>query len=232
MVVETLLLDIGGCEGCPLAILRSLPIVSDKIRLYARQLGNLDLDKKYDIAFISGPVCLNEERIIKMLRKIRSNAEIVIAFGSCAAVGGVTRFCRGGQDPRPDHRIFQPVSSVIEADYAIPGCPPAPQIINTLIDNLVHRSGPFLKIFASVVKARKLSGFDLLDDIVLSGLCISCGACILSCPTGALQMIEKKPDLIVEKCIRCGTCYVRCPRASQILLKRFPSQIKTITRKV
>ncbi len=232
MAVKALLIDLGGCEGCPIAILRSLPGIADKIELHARQLGNADLSIDYDIVFVTGPVCINEEKIIEELKKIREKTEIMIAFGSCAAVGGITRFCRGGQDPRPDHRVYQPVSSVVEVDYAIPGCPPAPQIIKTLIDNLIHRPGPFLRVFAAVAKAKKLSGFDLLDDIVLSGLCIGCGACVLSCPTGALHMVEKKPDLIVEKCIRCGTCYVRCPRASQILLSRFPSQVKIVTREV
>ena len=232
MKPKIILFDVGGCEGCPMTVLRSLPSIKDRVELYAKQLGNFDPEDKYDIVLVTGSICINDEHMVNILKRIRENTEILVAFGSCAAVGGVTRFCRGGQEPRPEHRVFQPISSVVEVDYAIPGCPPAPQILNTIINNLTGRAGPFLRIFAAVAKSKKLSGFDLLDDVVLSGLCIGCGACVLSCPTGALQMIEKKPDLIVEKCIRCGTCYVRCPRASQVLLKKYPVQLKVLVKEV
>jgi len=85
----------------------------------------------------------------------------------------------------------------------------------------VKESRALLRVFEAAAKARKFSGFDLMDDVVLMGICIGCGACVISCPTGALQMIEKRPELIVEKCIRCGTCYVRCPKASQLMVGRW-----------
>ncbi len=232
MKPKIVLFDVGGCEGCPATIIRSLPRISNRVEIYAKYLGNFDINKKYDIALVTGSICINDEEMVKKLKQIRENSTILIAFGSCAAVGGVTRFCRGGQEPKPEHRVFQPINSVVEVDYAIPGCPPAPQILGTIVNNLTGRAGPFIKIFAAVAKSKKLSGFDLLDDVVLSGLCIGCGACVLSCPTGALQMIEKKPDLIVEKCIRCGTCYVRCPRATQLLLRKYPVQLKILVKEV
>lgn len=232
MKLRVLVADVGGCEGCPLAVLRALPNIPLNIEVHSQHLGNLDLELKYDIALVTGSICINDEVAVAKLKKIREISEIVIAFGSCAAVGGITRFCRGGQDPRPEHRVFQPITSVIDVEYAVPGCPPAPQIINALLVNLTRSASPFLKVFAAVAKVKKLSGFDLLDDVVLAGLCIGCGACVLSCPTNALQMIDQRPDLIVEKCIRCGTCYVRCPRASQILLTRYPAQIKVLARGV
>lgn len=217
--LRMLLIDIGGCEGCALSVMRAFPQISNLVDLRSKYLGNLDLSIKYDIAVITGPVCLNDRESIELLKTIRSNSKIVIAFGSCSSVGGIVRFCRGGQNPKPEHRVFQPINSVIEVDYAIPGCPPAPQVIFSFLTCLSRGTGYFLNLFASVAKIKRLSGFDLIDDIVLSGLCIGCGACILSCPTEALRLVEKRPDLIVEKCIRCGTCYVRCPRASQLLIK-------------
>ncbi|HIQ03449.1 MAG TPA: 4Fe-4S dicluster domain-containing protein [Desulfurococcales archaeon] len=232
MKLRVLLLDIGGCEGCSIAVLRSLPTLQPNIDLHSQYLGNLDLNTKYDIAFIAGSICINDKEAIAKLKRVREISEIVIAFGSCASVGGITRFCRGGQEPRPEHRVFQTINSVIEVDYAIPGCPPAPQTVNAIVTSLIKGIGPFLKVFAALAKVKKLSGFDLLDDVVLTGLCVGCGACILSCPTDALQMIDRRPDLIVEKCIRCGTCYVRCPRATQILLTRYPSKVKVLARGV
>ncbi len=231
-LVKILAIDIGGCEGCLISLHRALPSLFSVAELHSHYLGNVDLESEYDVAFVSGSICINDSERIALLKKIREKSSVLIAFGSCAAVGGITRFCRGGQEPKPEHRIYQPLSTVIEVDYAIPGCPPAPPTVNTILTSLVKGSTLFLRIFAAVAKAKKLSGFDLLDDVVLSGLCVGCGACVISCPTNALQMIENKPDLIAEKCIRCGTCYVRCPRATHILLTRYPVQPRVLVPQV
>jgi len=221
--VRVLVHDIGGCEGCPISVIRALPELVGIADVHSRYLGNEDVSGgvTYDVGIVTGAVCINEPDVVGKLRVIREVSKVLIAYGSCASVGGITRFCRGGQEPRPEHRTYQPVTAVVRVDYAVPGCPPAPTFIASLIKSIVKGGGYFLKLFSAVVKARKLSGFDLLDDVVLPGLCVGCGACILSCPTGALQMIDGKPDLVVEKCIRCGTCYVRCPRASQLLIRRY-----------
>ncbi len=157
------------------------------------------------------------------MKRIRERSRILIAYGSCAAVGGIMLFARGGQEPRPDHRLYKPVTRVVDADYAIPGCPPAPSMLVSLINCLRAGKGYFLNLFHAAARAGKLSGFDLMDDVVLNGICVGCGACVLSCPTNALHMVEGKPDLVAEKCIRCGTCTVRCPRFSQLLIRRYGS---------
>ncbi len=213
-------LDIGGCEGCTVSILRALATLERFADVHMSYLGNLDLNAEYDVVLVCGPVCVNKPEKIELVKSLREKARLLIAYGSCASVGGVARFARGGQEPRPDHRVYKPVTSVVKVDYAIPGCPPAPQTVQALLASIQRGPTPLLRVFAAVARVEKLSGFDLLDDVVLPGLCIGCGACILSCPTGALQMVEGRPDLAVEKCIRCGTCYVRCPRASQVLVAR------------
>jgi len=221
---DLLIYDVGGCEGCPLSILRVLPQLEERVHVSSRALGNLSLSRDYDYAVVTGSACINEERVTSIIRRIREKAKVLIAYGSCASVGGITLFCRGGQRPRPEHRTFLPISSVVEVDYAIPGCPPNPTLLVNLLDSLEGKGGSrskyFLSLFSRVAKEKKLSGFDLMDEIVLSGLCIGCGACVLSCPAHALHMVEGKPDLIPEKCIRCGTCCVRCPRFTQLLLRR------------
>ncbi len=215
-----LIYDFGGCEGCPLSILRVYPQLQRIAEVHTRCLGPVDLDRKYDYAILTGPICLNSPEHVEKLKKIRENSKIVIAYGSCASVGGIILYARGGQEPAPEHRIYAPLSRVIKVDYSIPGCPPAPQMLISLLNCIKQGRGYFLDLFRSVAYVSKLSGFDLMDEIVLNGLCVGCGACVLSCPTNALQMIENRPDLIPEKCIRCGTCTVRCPRFSQLLIRR------------
>ncbi len=226
--LRVLAIDVGGCEGCLVSIFRALPLL-DGVDLAIRYIGPVSLDRDYDVAIVCGSVCINDEEKVELVRTIRRRARILVAYGSCASLGGVTRFCRGGQEPRPEHMIYKPVSSIVSVDYGIPGCPPMPQTLKTLLASL--KGGvvtPLLKVFAAVARAEKLSGFDLLDDVVLAGLCVSCGACVLSCPTGALRMVEGKPDLEAGRCIRCGVCYVRCPRASHLLVSRYNVQPKLL----
>ena len=195
--------------------------MEDVCNFKSRLVGDFEIEKK-DTVMVSGSICTNEPEKIQLLKDLREKAWILIAFGSCAAVGGITRYCRGGQQPHPHHMTFQPINAVVDVDYAIPGCPPSPRMVKPFINALVtgKQSNP-IQIFKATAKVKKLSGFDLIDDIILPNLCVSCGACIISCPTGAMHMVGGKPDLIMEKCIRCGTCYVRCPRASQLLIRRY-----------
>ncbi len=211
--------DIGGCEGCSFVLIRAMKKLQE-IEFKSRLLGNFEIEDD-EMVIVSGAVCLNSEKV-DVLKELREKAKILVAFGSCASVGGITRYCRGGQEPKPEHMTFQPINAVVDVDYAIPGCPPSPRMLKPFIDSFISGKQPnYMQIFKAVAKVKKLSGFDLIDDVVLQNICIGCGACILSCPNGALQMVGGKPDLIVEKCIRCGTCYVRCPRASQILVRRY-----------
>ncbi len=227
--IKLLVYDLGGCEGCPLSILRGLPQLSRIADVHSKHLGNLEFEnKEYDVAVVTGSVCMNDKKRIEELKEIREKTRILVAYGSCAAFGGITLFCRGGQEPRPDHRTYQAVSKIVEVDYSIPGCPPAPATILSLLNCLKAGKGYVLQVFAALAGTSKLSGFDLIDEVVLPGLCVGCGACVLSCPTHALQLLDRNPQLIVERCIRCGTCCARCPKFTQLLVRRVSSKPKLL----
>ena len=46
--------------------------------------------------------------------------------------------------------------------------------------------------------------------LVSPWLCLACGACVLSCPTGAVRLTDAA-EIDPEKCICCGGCAGRCP---------------------
>ncbi len=212
-------IDLGGCEGCSVSIYRALLKV-EEINFYSKLSGDFILNGN-EIIIVSGPICLNETDKVEFLKEIREKSKVLIAFGSCSAIGGITRYCRGGQQPKPNHVTFQPINTIVDVDYAIPGCPPPPNFLKPFIELFVSgKNSRFIQIFKAVAKIKKLSGFDLIDDIILQNICVGCGACVLSCPTNALHMVGGRPNLIAEKCIRCGICYVRCPKGAQLLLRR------------
>ena len=52
--------------------------------------------------------------------------------------------------------------------------------------------------------------FRIKDD------CISCGACEMNCPQGAISMGDGKYEIDPEKCIACGTCASVCPMGAPV----------------
>ena len=54
-------------------------------------------------------------------------------------------------------------------------------------------------------------------EIVKTGACVECGACVAGCPVDALtgeDIDGKYVPTLTGKCIACGTCYAMCPRSS------------------
>ena len=66
----------------------------------------------------------------------------------------------------------------------------------------------------------KKIGFEesLAKQVVESGKCAQCGACVVSCPFGCLDYAKGKPTLIKE-CKICGICAQVCPRYNWELSK-------------
>ncbi|MHA1330922.1 MAG: Coenzyme F420 hydrogenase/dehydrogenase, beta subunit C-terminal domain [Candidatus Hodarchaeales archaeon] len=51
----------------------------------------------------------------------------------------------------------------------------------------------------------------LKKQVIDTGLCSACGACVASCSENALEMREDRPRL-VGKCTACGVCVHQCPK--------------------
>jgi len=41
--------------------------------------------------------------------------------------------------------------------------------------------------------------------------CDGCGKCADECPTGAIKLVNERPQREVRKCISCSTCLLKCP---------------------
>jgi coenzyme F420 hydrogenase subunit beta len=51
----------------------------------------------------------------------------------------------------------------------------------------------------------------LANEVIEPGKCVSCGACVVVCPFGCLELTKEKPSLVKE-CKICGICPKVCPR--------------------
>jgi len=128
--------DFAGCEGCQLTVIDSLqchPTLLDVVEIVQFREAMSEKSDDYQIAFIEGSCTRLEDEI--QLKKIRKNAQKVIALGSCAHLGGVNalrnwqsqeevkRYVYGTHAGQNDSYLSAPIGSVIPIDGFIPGCP-------------------------------------------------------------------------------------------------------------
>ena len=58
----------------------------------------------------------------------------------------------------------------------------------------------------------KISFEDSIEkNVIATGKCLGCGACVVVCPFGCLEYVDEKPRLVKE-CKICGICAQACPQ--------------------
>ncbi|MDP8258555.1 MAG: cytochrome B [Candidatus Aadella gelida] len=128
--------DFACCEGCQLqvtylneaflGVLEHCDIVNFREAISERS-------DDYDIAFIEGSITRKQDE--DRLKKIRENASILIAYGSCATIGGVNGLRKkytqkeakdivyAGREFPLDAGEPRSVDQVVKIDHYIHGCP-------------------------------------------------------------------------------------------------------------
>jgi len=128
--------DFTCCEGCQLTVIDSLQTnleLLDAIEIVNFREAISERGQDYQIAFVEGSCSRpsDEDR----LRKIREQADVVVALGTCAHLGGINTI--RNQQPLDDVRAYvygdkaewydtypaRPIDRVIEVDAVVPGCP-------------------------------------------------------------------------------------------------------------
>lgn len=128
--------DFTSCEGCQLTVVDSLqnyPELLDVVEIVQFREAMTEKGENYQIAFIEGACTRPEDE--PRLRKIRQQADLVVALGACAHLGGINsirnlqplsnvrEYVYGDKAEWFDTYPARPISAVIEVDSAIPGCP-------------------------------------------------------------------------------------------------------------
>lgn len=221
----------SGCTGCLISfadtyeklldILGAVDLVyaitlADAVTKVTETDDKIVIERVYpeevDIALVEGSICLDDPHAVELIKEVREKSKLVVALGSCAVTGGVTRFGRGGQNPQPTHVSFVPVAEVIKTDFAIPGCPPSTDAIVKFLTAALEGNTEYLEMYADFVKYTDASGENLIKQVISQGLCMGCGTCAAACQMRAVSMFDGKPDIRMEMCISCGSCVLQCPR--------------------
>ncbi len=129
--------DFSCCEGCQLQVANFGEALLDILGLIDvvefREVMSEKATDGYDVAIIEGSITTphGEERI----KKIRETAKVLIAYGSCAVIGGINGMKnKFKMDDIKDYvykdgaKYFETIPTravhqVVKVDYFVPGCP-------------------------------------------------------------------------------------------------------------
>jgi len=99
----------------------------------------------YDIALVEGSISRDDE--IDRLKKIRAQAKVLVALGTCACYGGVNNLKNQfkieevveiayGKDKLETSKV-RPLSDVVKVDLEIPGCPVSKAEVEKIVVDIV-----------------------------------------------------------------------------------------------
>lgn len=141
--------DFTSCEGCQLQLVNNEATLLDFLNLVELVNFREAMSEKsddYDVALVEGSISRADE--VERLKKIRANAKILVALGSCACFGGVNQLKNRfgdldwvkkevyGDFPIASQEV-RPLSDFVTVDFMIYGCPPRKEEIEKVVANLV-----------------------------------------------------------------------------------------------
>ncbi|MBN1115072.1 MAG: NADH:ubiquinone oxidoreductase [Oligoflexia bacterium] len=185
--------DFTCCEGCQieltnygseafLELIKHIDIVEFREAM-SEKAGDLD------IAFVEGSFSREADR--KRLEDIRKRAKIVIAYGACAATGGINALknhttdykkCVYGKDaemPHLDSQKALPVSAAIKVDYSVHGCPMDKYELLRIVTHLLHQKEPVIPNYPVCVECKRretVCRYELGDHCMGQVARAGCGA--------------------------------------------------------
>jgi NAD-reducing hydrogenase small subunit len=158
---------LSGCSGCHMSFLDQdelLLELAKKIQLVYSPIADIKIfPENVDVTLVEGAVA-NEEQL-RLLKQARAQTKILVSLGDCAVTGNVTalRNAWSNSDQAVLERAYienananqqiptdvpkllkkvHPLHEIVKVDYFIPGCPPAANIINYVLTELLAGRKP------------------------------------------------------------------------------------------
>jgi len=161
--------DFACCEGCQLQIVNLEEELLDLISVVQPVQWREAMSEKsdtFDIAIVEGSITRpdDEERV----KEIRDRADILIALGACATIGGVNKLknqfsmsdvksCVYGEDGDMPHLGTAPtkaVGEVVKVDYRVEGCPINSKELTYIVRCLARGVEPVLPNYPVCVECK------------------------------------------------------------------------------
>ncbi len=139
--------DFACCEGCQLQVANLGELLLDILNLVDvvefREVMSEKHDGGLDVAIVEGSI--TDKHAVERIKKIRNRSKILIAYGSCATIGGVNgmknnfelsdirKYVYGKDANTFDTIPTMALDQVVKVDYYVHGCPIyAPEFIKVL----------------------------------------------------------------------------------------------------
>lgn len=72
---------------------------------------------------------------------------------------------------------------------------------------------------------------NLFTEVIRPNKCVLCGACMATCPTNAIVIVNETPRL-TGICIKCGYCYYSCPSTADETFNGFESERDRVEERI
>jgi len=191
--------DFTCCEGCQLDTLNIegeelVDLVSAVDIVEFREVATGQADH-YDIAFVEGSITRESE--IPRLKDIRERADVVIALGACAHIGGINclknhlpmdealEIVYGDDAKYYDTIPARPIHAVIPVDFSVPGCPINTAELLRIVKELLLGKTPSLPNYPVCVECKMAGnvcvferGGSCLGPVIRGGcnaICVTAG---------------------------------------------------------
>ena len=129
--------DFACCEGCQLQVANIGGLLLELLDLVEvvefREVMSEKWPGQLDVAIIEGSITPTEAT--ERIKQIRERSKVLIAYGSCATIGGVNgmknnfklpeikKYVYGDKADAFDTRETRAVNQVVKVDYFVHGCP-------------------------------------------------------------------------------------------------------------
>jgi sulfhydrogenase subunit delta len=187
--------DFTCCEGCQLQLANkesTLPAFLSLIDIRNFREISSEQHNDYDIALVEGSITRSDE--IERLMKIRAQAKLLIAFGTCACFGGVNSLKNSMPHEEVVREVYdgkavetmpsRRIEEIVKVDLSIPGCPVSKDEVERLLVGIVTRSQVALPKYPVCVECKQRLNTCLFD---LGEVClgpITRAGCDAVCPSG------------------------------------------------
>lgn len=187
--------DFTCCEGCQLQLANRESTLTDFLELLDirnfREISSERLND-YDIALVEGSISREDE--VERLLKIREQAKILVAFGSCACFGGVNSLKNRFPIDESIKEVYnsmpietlqvRKIADLVKVDLSIPGCPVSKEEVERIMVTLATGSVVTLPKYPVCMECKAALNTCLFD---LGEIClgpITRAGCNAVCPTG------------------------------------------------
>ncbi|MBF0362253.1 MAG: NADH:ubiquinone oxidoreductase [Oligoflexia bacterium] len=161
--------DFTSCEGCQIELTNygdaAFLELLNHIEIVEFREAMSEKAAQYDIAFIEGSYTREADR--KRLEDIRKRAGVVIAYGACAATGGINALKNHQKDyseavyqkdskmPHLASEKALPISAAIKVDYAVYGCPMDKYEFVRIVSHLLHGKTPVIPNYPVCMECKR-----------------------------------------------------------------------------